>query len=66
MTEDIRRERHERIQELKWETEQRERKMLPPAMPPVPLPSRRGGGDSSYYYERDVVYERDGGRRYRR
>lgn len=65
ITEDIRRERHERMRELQWEYEQRG-KALPPAMPPVPAPPRRGGGGDYSYYERDTFYERDGSRRYRR
>lgn len=56
ITEDIRRERRERIREIQWEAEESQRrpKMLPPPMPPVPAPPRGSG-----YYERDVHYERD-------
>ncbi|KAK4889822.1 hypothetical protein LTR27_011440 [Elasticomyces elasticus] len=74
LTEDIRRERRERIRELQWEREEREREELArlpkmiaaPPMPSIPPPpmSVRGGKWDEKIYERDYVYERDG-RRYR-
>jgi len=63
ITEDIKRERRERLREIQWEREQRERlpKMLPPP-PPVPAPPRAKYGET--VYEREYYYDRDG-RRYR-
>lgn len=72
VTEDIRRERRERLREIQWERDEIERhqpKALPPPMPQVPPPPMRGGyGGGGYYdersYEKDTFYER-GGRRWR-
>jgi hypothetical protein len=68
LTEDIRRERRERIRELQWEREEAERlpKMLtaPPLPPVIPAPPR-----STYeerIYEKEYYYDRGDGRRYRR
>lgn len=55
ITEDIRRERRERIREIQWQAEESQRRpkaLPPPPMPQVPPPPRG-------YYERDVYYERD-------
>ena len=64
LTEDIRRERRERIREIQWEREELERrpKMLPPP-PPVPAPPRSVYDER--IYEREYYLDRDG-RRYRR
>lgn len=58
ITEDIRRERRERIREIQLERDEMERKpkMLPPPPVPVPPPPRSS-------YDREYIYERD---RYRR
>lgn len=63
ITEDIKRERRERIREIQWEREERDRlpKMLPPP-PPVPAPPRSKYDER--IYEREYFYDRDG-RRYR-
>lgn len=62
ITEDIKRERRERIRELQWEREEVDRlpKMLPP--PPAPAPPRSKYDER--IYERDYIYDRDV-RRYR-
>lgn len=64
ISEDIRRERRERIREIQWEREELERrpKLLPPP-PPVPAPPRSVYDER--IYERDYHYDREG-RRYRR
>ncbi|KAK4542507.1 hypothetical protein LTR36_006759 [Oleoguttula mirabilis] len=64
LTEDIRRERRERIREIQWEREEMERlpKLLP-APPPIPAPPRSAYEER--IYEREYIYDRDG-RRYRR
>jgi hypothetical protein len=64
LTEDIRRQRRERIRELQWEREEIERapKLLP-APPPIPAPPRSAYEER--IYEREYYYDRDG-RRYRR
>ncbi|CAK4034772.1 Hypothetical predicted protein [Lecanosticta acicola] len=61
ITEDIKRERRERIREIQWEREERERvpKMLPPP-PPVPAPPRSKYDER--IYEREYIYDRDGRR----
>ena len=70
LTEDIRRERRERIREIQWEREELERlpKMItappPPMIPPPPM-GRSGGAYEERVYEREYIYDRDG-RRYRR
>lgn len=63
ITEDIKRERRERIREIQWEREESHRlpKMLPPP-PPVPAPPRSKYDER--IYEREYYYDRDG-RRYR-
>ncbi|KAK5115678.1 hypothetical protein LTR62_000767 [Meristemomyces frigidus] len=70
VTEDIRRERRDRIREIQWEREEMERlslqqpkMIMPPPLPSIPPPPIRGRYDEKVY-ERDYVYERDG-RRYR-
>ena len=72
LTEDIRRERRERIREIQWEREEMERlpKMItaPPSLPPmIPAPpmGRNGGAYEERIYEREYIYDRDG-RRFRR
>lgn len=64
LTEDIRRERRERIRQIQWEREEIERapKLLPPP-PPIPAPPRSVYDER--IYEREYIYDRDG-RRYRR
>ena len=64
LTEDIRRERRERIREIQWEREELERlpKMLPPPPPPLPAPPRSKYDER--IYEREYYYDREG-RRYR-
>lgn len=64
LTEDIRRQRRERIRELQWEREEIDRapKMIT-APPPVPAPPRSNYEER--IYEREYYYDRDG-RRYRR
>ncbi|KAK0364776.1 hypothetical protein LTR91_008505 [Friedmanniomyces endolithicus] len=73
LTEDIRRERRERIREIQWQREESERLPAPkmitappplPSIPPPPMSVRGGGRWDEKVYERDYVYERDG-RRYR-
>jgi hypothetical protein len=66
VTEEIRRERRERLREIHWEREEIERqpKMLPPPMPQVPPPPRGGGRYDERVFEKEVVYDRDR-RRYR-
>ncbi|KAF2725275.1 hypothetical protein K431DRAFT_317757 [Polychaeton citri CBS 116435] len=77
LTEDIRRERRERIRELQWEREESERvtKMLPPppaSIPPPPISDRyhrhRDSGGSRWgeekIYEKEYYRGKDG-RRYR-
>jgi len=66
LTEDIRRERQDRIRELQWEREREEReralpKMLPPPPPPIPAPPSRSKYDERVY-EREYIYDRDGRR----
>ena len=61
VTEDIRRERRERIRELQWESE-RPKAILPPPPPPIPPPPRSVYDER--IYEREYRTERDG-RRYR-
>lgn len=63
ITEDIKRERRERIREIQWEREEIDRvpKMLPP--PPVPAPPRSRYDE--HIYEREYLYDRNG-RRHRR
>ena len=65
VTEEIRRERRERLREIQWERDEIERqpKMLPPPMPPVPPPPR-GGRYDERIYEKETIYDRDP-RRYR-
>ncbi|KAI7570003.1 hypothetical protein KC317_g2844, partial [Hortaea werneckii] len=66
ISEDIRRERRDRLLEIQWEREELERrpKMLPPPpFPPIP-PAPKGTYDERIY-ERDVYYDREG-RRWRR
>nr|POF07213.1 hypothetical protein CFP56_31836 [Quercus suber] len=66
LTEDIRRERRERIREIQWEREELERvpKLLPAPPPaPIPPPLPRSRYDERIY-EREYVYDRDN-RRYR-
>ncbi|GIZ45213.1 hypothetical protein CKM354_000839300 [Cercospora kikuchii] len=65
ITEDIKRERRERIREIQWQREERERlpmKALPPP-PPIPAPPRSVYDER--IYEREYIIDRDG-RRYRR
>jgi hypothetical protein len=64
VTEDIRRERRERLREIQWERDQIERqpKMLPPPPPRIPPPPT--GRYDERVYEKEVVYDRDR-RRYR-
>ncbi|SMY22614.1 unnamed protein product [Zymoseptoria tritici ST99CH_1A5] len=66
ITEEIKKERRERIRELQWEREEIERvpKMItaPPPMPPIPPPPRSKYDER--IYERDYIYDRDF-RRYR-
>ncbi|KAF2159400.1 hypothetical protein M409DRAFT_30150 [Zasmidium cellare ATCC 36951] len=61
ITEDIKRERRDRIREIQWEREERERapKLLPPP-PPVPAPPRSKYDER--IYEREYIYDRDGRR----
>lgn len=65
LTEDIRRERRERIREIQWEREELERapalKSLP-APPPVPAPpiGNKGGSYDERIYEREWRYDREG------
>ena len=60
ITEDIRRERRERIREIQWEREEMDRLPPPKTLPPPPP---RGAFEEKVY-ERDYIYERDG-RRFR-
>jgi len=66
LTEDIKRERRDRIREIQWEREELERqqqpKMILPPMPPIPAPPR--GKYDERIYEREYVYDQHG-RRYR-
>ncbi|QIW94763.1 hypothetical protein AMS68_000281 [Peltaster fructicola] len=66
LTEDIRRERRERIREIQWERDEIERapKLLAPA-PPPPVPAPPRSVYDERIYEREYIYDRDG-RRYRR
>ncbi|KAK3715127.1 hypothetical protein LTR37_007337 [Vermiconidia calcicola] len=62
-TEDIRKERRERLREIQWERESIERtKRLPPP-PPIPAPPTSRYDER--IYEREYHYDRDGSRRYR-
>ncbi|KAL1590166.1 hypothetical protein WHR41_00988 [Cladosporium halotolerans] len=65
LTEDIRRERRERIREIQWEREELERmpKMLP--APPVPAPAPPRSAYEERIYEKEYYYDTQG-RRYRR
>lgn len=65
LTEDIRRERRERIREIQWEREELERlpKMLPP--PPVPAPAPPRSAYEERIYEKEYYYDVHG-KRYRR
>ena len=67
LTEDIRRERRERIREIQWRREETERrpKMLPPPPPQIPPPPRSRYDYDERIYEKEYHYDRDGGRRYR-
>ncbi|EME44947.1 hypothetical protein DOTSEDRAFT_70857 [Dothistroma septosporum NZE10] len=64
ISEEIKKERRDRILEIQWEREERERrpKMLP-APPPIPAPPRPRYDER--IYEREIIYDRDG-RRWRR
>ena len=64
ISEEIKKERRDRILEIQWEREERERrpKMLP-APPPIPAPPRPRYDE--HIYEREYIYDRDG-RRWRR
>ena len=61
VTEEIRKERRERLREIQWEREEidRQPKMLPPPMPRVPPPPRGGGRYDERVYEKEVIYDRD-------
>ena len=65
ITEDIRRQRRQRIREIQWEREEVDRapKMLPPPPPSIPPPPRSVYDEK--VYEREYIHDRDG-RRYRR
>lgn len=66
LTEDIRRERRERIREIQWEREELQRvpKMLTaPPMAPIPPPPPRARYDERIY-ESEYILDRDN-RRYR-
>lgn len=81
LTEDIRRERRERIRELQWEREEAERQpppklLMPPGVPSIPPPpismagtTKKGPGYEERVFEREYIYDREreggGGRRYR-
>ncbi|OQO06987.1 hypothetical protein B0A48_07553 [Cryoendolithus antarcticus] len=63
LTEDIRRERRERIRELQWEREEAERKSAPMRAimpPPVPSIGGRGGDYEEIIKEREVYVDRSG------
>lgn len=64
ISEEIRRERRDRIREIQWEREEQERlpKMLP--APPIPAPAPPRSKYDERIYEREYIYDRDG-RRYR-
>ena len=66
LTEDIRRERRDRIREIQWQREEAERapKLLPPP-PSIPPPPRSVYDERIYEREREYIYDREG-RRYRR
>ncbi|WPH05041.1 Hypothetical protein R9X50_00794000 [Acrodontium crateriforme] len=71
LTEDIRRERRERIRELQWEREERERLAAPKLLPAPPLPGAfppppppMPPGYEEKIYEREYIIDRDK-RRYR-
>ena len=53
-TEDIRRERRERLREIQWEREEQER--LPKMLPAPPAPRREY---DERFYEREYIYDRD-------
>jgi hypothetical protein len=66
LTEDIRRERRERIREIQWEREELERlpkQLLPP--PPVPAPAPPRSVYEERIYEKEYYYDVHG-KRYRR
>lgn len=65
VTEDIKRERRERIREIQWQREQREaRPKMIAAPPPPPIPAPPKSVYDERIYEREVIIDRDG-RRYR-
>jgi len=67
LTEDIRRERRERIREIQWEREELERlpKMLPPPPVPAPAPPPPRSAYEERIYEKEYYYDVSG-KRYRR
>ncbi|KAI5203556.1 hypothetical protein AUEXF2481DRAFT_25962 [Aureobasidium subglaciale EXF-2481] len=62
LSEEIRRERHDRIREIEWEREQLER--LPPPKPRSPPAKARSKYDERIY-EREVIYDSKRSGRYR-
>jgi hypothetical protein len=62
LSEEIRRERRDRIREIEWEREQLER--LPPPKPRSPPPKARSKYDERIY-EREVIYDTKRSGRYR-
>ena len=62
ITDDIRRERKERLREIQFERD-REMGPGPPPMPRIPPPPMRGGyGDYESIHERDYEYRKRYGR----
>jgi len=64
LTEDIRRERQDRLREIQWEREREERERQPKMLPAPPIPAPPRSKYDERIYEREYIYDRDG-RRYR-
>ena len=64
LTEDIRRERQDRLREIQWEREREERERAPKMLPAPPIPAAPRSKYDERVYEREYIYDRDG-RRYR-
>ncbi|KAI5361859.1 hypothetical protein Slin15195_G055100 [Septoria linicola] len=65
VTEEIKKERRERIREIQWQREERERAQPKALLPPPPFPPPPRSVYDERIYEREYIIDRDG-RRFRR